>query len=296
MRRLPPLNALRAFEAAFRHRSFTRAAEELAVSHAAIGRHVRGLEARLGLRLFRRDGRGVVPTAEGRLLADAAAEAFERIETAVGALTASTAPGLLRLSVEPGFAVRWLAPRLAGFRRLHPRIEVALDPTAALSDLRHDPVDLAIRYGAGGWSDVVAEKLVDVVTFPVCAPALATRLSRPADLAGLVLLHEETTRHWSGWLDAQGVGALVDASRGPRLSDTALALEMAVLGHGVALGDNVTCAGDLATGRLVRPFAAALSAGAYWLVMPQDRRLSPAAGDFRAWLLAAMEDFLRAAG
>jgi LysR family glycine cleavage system transcriptional activator len=291
MRRLPSLNALRAFEAAARHRSFTLAAEELSVSHAAISRHVRGLEEALGLRLFRRDGRGVVPTEDGGHLADAAGEAFARIEAVVAELTGEPERGLLRLSVEPAFANRWLVPRLAAFQALHPLVEISIDPTTALADMRHDPIDLGIRYGRGGWSGVIAEELIAVKAYPVCAPDLAARLATPADLAGVVLLHEDTTRHWTDWLAAAGVEDAVDGTRGPRLSDTALALDAAARGHGVALGDDVTCLEELEAGWLVKPFATEIEADSYWLAMPEDRRLSAAAGTFRGWLLDAMERF-----
>lgn len=284
MRPLPPLNAVRAFEAAARRGSFTAAAAELGVSHAAISRHVRGLEARLGVPLLLRDGRGLAPTEAGRAFAAVVADAFDRLSRGMVAISAEAGRGRLRLSVEPAFAGRWLVPRLGDFRQSHPGIDIELDPTLRLADFRGDQTDLAIRYGRGGWPGVAAEKLVQVMDYPVCAPALAVTLATPADLRGQTLLHDESAQTWSLWLAEVGVEG-IDATRGPRFHDVALALDAAMAGQGVAMGDDVLCARDIAAGRLVRLFDVSVPRSWYWLAMPEDRRLSPAAGAFRAWLL-----------
>ncbi|MGK9235256.1 transcriptional regulator GcvA [Inquilinus limosus] len=284
MRPLPPLNAVRAFEAAARRGSFTAAAAELGVSHAAISRHVRGLEARLGVPLLLRDGRGLAPTEAGRAFAAVVADAFDRLSQGMVAIAAEAGRGRLRLSVEPAFAGRWLVPRLGEFRKIHPAIDIELDPTNRLVDLRAEQTDLAIRYGPGGWTGVVAEALVRVMDYPVCAPALAASLRRPEDLRDQTLLHDESAQTWALWLKAAGVEG-IDATRGPRFHDVALALDAAMAGQGVAMGDDVLCARDIAAGRLARLFDVSVPRSWYWLVMPEGRRLSPAAGAFRAWLL-----------
>lgn len=287
MRPLPPLNAVRAFEAAARRGSFTAAAAELGVSHAAISRHVRGLEARLGVPLLLRDGRGLAPTEAGRAFAAVVADAFDRLSQGMVAIAAEAGRGRLRLSVEPAFAGRWLVPRLGDFRKVHPGIDIELDPTQRLVDLRAEQTDLAIRYGAGGWSGVVTERLVRVMDYPVCAPALAPALRQPADLRGQTLLHDESAQTWALWLVAAGVAG-IDATRGPRFHDVALALDAAMAGQGVAMGDDVLCARDIASGRLVRLFDVTVTRNWYWLVMPEGRRLPPAAGAFRSWLLGCL--------
>jgi LysR family glycine cleavage system transcriptional activator len=297
MRRLPPLNALRAFEAAARHRSFTAAAEELGVTHAAIGRHVRGLEAQLGRALFHRDGRGVVPTALGGDLARVAGEAFDTLAAGLDRLIEADVPaGRVRISLEPAFAARWLVPRLGDLGARYPRVDVVLDPTQRLVDFRRETADLAIRYSAGGpWPGTVAEKLADVEGFPVCAPALAATLATPEDLRHAILLHDESPREWAVWLAAAGAAG-VDAARGTRFNDAALALEAAAHGQGVALGDSALAGDDLLAGRLVQPFVTRIAYGSYWLVMAEGRRLSPAAGAFRAWIGDAMAAFLAGLG
>lgn len=284
MRSLPPLNAVRAFEAAARRGSFTAAAAELGVSHAAISRHVRGLEARLGVPLLRREGRGLAPTEAGEAFAAVVADAFDRLSQGMVTIAAFAGRGRLRLSVEPAFAGRWLVARLGAFRDRHPGIDVELDPTQRLADFRTDQTDLAIRYGRGGWPGVVAERLVRVMDYPVCAPALAAALAAPADLKRQTLLHDESAQTWALWLAAAGVTD-IDATRGPRFHDVALALDAAAAGQGVAMGDDVLCARDIAAGRLVRLFDIEVPRNWYWLVMPEGRRLSPAAGAFRSWLL-----------
>ncbi|MFE0758926.1 transcriptional regulator GcvA [Inquilinus sp. NPDC058860] len=287
MRPLPPLNAVRAFEAAARRGSFTAAAAELGVSHAAISRHVRGLEARLGVPLLLREGRGLAPTEAGRAFAAVVADAFDRLSQGMVVIAAEAGRGRLRLSVEPAFAGRWLVPRLGAFRKLHPGIDIELDPTLRLADFRADQTDLAIRYGRGGWPGLAVEKLMQVMDYPVCAPAVAAGLATPADLRGQTLLHDESAQTWSLWLAAAGITG-IDASRGPRFLDVALALDAAMAGEGVAMGDDVLCARDIAAGRLVRLFDVSVPRSWYWLAMPEDRRLSPAAGAFRAWLLGEL--------
>jgi LysR family glycine cleavage system transcriptional activator len=285
-RRLPPLNALRAFEAAARHASFSAAGKELNVTHGAVSHQVRGLEEHLGVLLFHRTGRAVALTAEGRRLLPALTEAFDRIGRAVAEL-GGEADRPLAIGVEPSFAARWLVLRLARFRQAHPGIEVSLLPSTQLVDFDREDVDLAIRYGRGGWPGLIVERLMDDTYFPVAAPEIASRLAKPADLAGETLLHEESTSYWQAWLELAGVADVVDAGRGPRFTESSLALQAAAAGQGVALGGAALGGLDLADGRLVRPFALeSPSEARYWLVRPPRSRRNPKAEAFRTWLLA----------
>lgn len=290
-RRLPSLNALKAFEAAARHESFTGAAEELFVTHAAISRHIRDLEEWLGTSLFTRTGRGVELTEPGRrfgarltLLLDGLAEAT-REAAAVGDVRQ------LKVSVEPAFASRWLVPRLGRFNDLHPDIELSIDPTNRLADFRSGEADVGIRYGVGGWEDVEALKLTDVVIFPVAAPELiagATGL-KPSDLAGYNLLHESRKQWWTDWLAAAGVTGVEDW-RGTVFQNH-LAIEAAEAGQGFALGDQILCTDSILEGWLVRPFDFDLKDhGTYWIVRQKDSKETVPARAFRDWVMAEMAD------
>lgn len=295
-RRLPNLNALRAFEAAARLESFTRAADELAVTHAAISRHIRGLEAELGLALFHRTGRGVTATEAGRALADGVGAGLDRMAEAVTQLRGEAAAAVLRVSVEPALASRWLIPRLGRFQAAHPKVEVEIDPTPSLARFGVDRVDVALRYGAGGWRDAVVRELLPVRSFPVCTPAVAARLHSPADLANVPLIHDETPKAWGDWLAAAGVGDRVDGDRGARYLDTALAMDAAAAGLGVALGDTVISPPDLHSGRLVRPFAAEVGGLAYHVLWPHG---APETGPIKAfcdWVRAEAAAFLDGGG
>jgi LysR family glycine cleavage system transcriptional activator len=285
--RLPPLNALRAFEVAARHNSFTGAATELRVSHAAISRHVRSLEARLGVTLFRRAKRGVELTDDGMRYLKAVSAAFESIAEATEAL-AKPREVRVRVSVEPAFAGRWLIRRLGRFQEAHPDIDVVLDASPRLVDLTRDEADLAIRYGQGGWPGVRQDQLASSRLYPVGRKELRGRRRAafaPDELRAFVLLHEDDGSLWRRWFAAAGM-VDVNVSRGPRILETALALDAAVAGQGIALADEALAADDLATGRLVKLCDVALADGAYFLLsLPSAQRRRPLAA-FRDWLLA----------
>jgi LysR family glycine cleavage system transcriptional activator len=286
-RRLPPLNALRAFEAAGRHGSFTKAAAELHVTHAAISHQVRGLEEHLGRPLFRRATRAVKLTDAGQTLLPALTEAFDRMAEAVRRLGADDREGTLTVSLTPAFAARWLVPRLASFQSEHPEIDVRLAPSIALVDFARDEVDLAVRYGHGRWPGLRAERLLSLDMAPVCAPSLMdgpVPLRAPADLRHHTLLHDDLGENWRRWLVAAGVSG-VDPARGPKFGDENLIIQAAIQGQGVAVAESALVATDIAAGRLVRPFDIALpSAAGYYVVTPQaagERRKVKA---FRDWL------------
>ncbi|MFV3127468.1 transcriptional regulator GcvA [Niveispirillum sp. KHB5.9] len=294
MRRLPPLTHLRAFEAAARHESLSRAAEELNVAHPALSRQIRDLEAWLGCPLFTRHNRGLSLTEAGRAYRDAAVAAFDLLESATGLLRA--APPLagrsrLILSVEPSFAQRWLIPRLGGFRARHPEVEVVVDATRAPADFRKGGADLGIRYGSGPWPGLQAQLLSVVVNFPVCAPRLAAQL--PADPARLLdgdLLLEEMDMPWHSWFRAAGV-AVTAPLRGTRFYDAGNAIDAAAAGQGLALGDTILAADDVAAGRLVRPYPQTAIYDAYQLVAPAPHFRRPAVKAFVEWVTETMHAF-----
>jgi len=290
-RRLPPLGAVRAFEAAGRRLSFTKAAEELHVTQAAVSHQIRQLEAWLGLPLFRRGNRSVELTEPGRDYLAAASLALDLLAQATGRLVEREAGGQLAVSVLPSFAARWLVPRLGDFRERHPEIDVRIAASSDLVDFARDDVDLAIRYGSGGWPGLRAVRFLEEEIFPVCSPRLlqgARPLRVPADLAQHVLLHDDSEEDWRRWLVAAGVAG-VDATRGPVIDDSSMVLQAAVDGQGVALTRSALAALDLAAGRLVRPFDVSLrSRFAYWLVAPERAFERPKVKAFVDWVLEAV--------
>jgi LysR family glycine cleavage system transcriptional activator len=294
--RLPPLNALRAFEVAARHNSFTGAATELRVSHAAVSRHVRSLEARIGVTLFRRAKRGVELTPEGARYLKAVSAAFESIAEATEAL-AKPRYVQVRVSVEPAFAGRWLIQRLGRFQVAHPDVDVVLDASPQLLDLTRDETDLAIRYGQGGWPGVRQDLVASSRVVAVGRKELRGRRRSafaPDELRAFVLLHEDDGALWRRWFAAAGI-ADVNVSRGPRILETGLALDAAVAGQGIALADEALIADDLANGRLVKLCDKALADGAYYLLsLPSASRRRPLAA-FRDWLLAETASLRRSA-
>ncbi len=286
-RRLPPLNALRTFEVAARHNGFTGAAAELRVSHAAVSRHVRSLEARLGVTLFRRAKRGVELTEDGMRYLKAVSAAFESIAEATEAL-AKPKDVRVRISVEPAFAGRWLIRRLGRFQAAHPDVDVVLDSSPRLVDLTRDEADLAVRYGQGGWPGVRQDLLASSRVFAVGRKELRGRRRAafaPDQLRAFILLHEDDGSLWRRWFAAAGI-ADVNVGRGPRILETGLAIDAAVAGQGIALADEALIADDLANGRLVKLCDVALADGAYYLLsLASAQRRRPLAA-FRDWLLA----------
>jgi len=294
-RRLPPLNALRAFEAAGRHASFTGAAAELNVSHAAISRHVRGLEERLGVRLFRVVSRGVELTAPGHTYLAAVTPALDAIALATEAL-APDPDGTVSVSCEPTFAVKWLMPRLGSFQALYPGIEIKIDASSALADLEHHESDVAIRYGSGTWPDLAMDLISESPSYPVGAPGLGQPcpgapgacLLEPEQILEHKLLHEDNGALWKRWFAEAGLRSIVL----PPVSglSTMLVIEAALAGQGLALISDDLATADLASGRLVRYSDVALDYGGYFLVYLDKtmRRRAPEA--FRDWILSESRD------
>jgi LysR family glycine cleavage system transcriptional activator len=285
-RSLPPLNALRAFEAAARELSFKRAAAELHVTEGAISHQVRALEDAVGVKLFVRLHRGLRLSEAGARYAPALQAAFDALDAATRALAPKRGGrARLRVSALPSFAASWLVPRLGAFHARHPRIDLALHSSAELADLARDPVDVAIRYGRGDYPGLHVEPLMTDAIAPVASPRLA--LTRPDQLRRHTLLHDGTSAGWRDWLAAAGVRG-VDAERGLSFDDSGQLVQAAVAGHGVALARLRLAEADLRAGRLVQPFAAAQPAPfAYYVACLPARAEEPAIRAFRRFLQRA---------
>jgi LysR family glycine cleavage system transcriptional activator len=295
---LPPLNALRAFSAAARHLSFTRAAQELHVTQTAVSHQMRILEQHLGLPLFVRLPRRLTLTPEGQAYARELGHVFERVAQATAALRADPGREQLSLTTTQSVAARWLTPRLGRFIAGHPDTDLRLIATERFVDFAREPVDVGIRFGYGRYAGLRSEKVMDDELFPVCSPALlgggsaraaGRRTRRALDLRRCVLLHDDSADGWRRWLRASagvGIGAGVDVGRGHTFTDANLTLQAAADGHGVALGRRVLVARDLASGLLVRPFAQSVPCEqAYYLVTSEHAADQPKVRRFRAWLL-----------
>jgi LysR family glycine cleavage system transcriptional activator len=292
-RNLPPLNALRAFEAAARHLSITLASEELHVTPAAISHQIRLLEDHIGLPVFARNGRGLVLTDAGAAGLKDLQDGFAKLASAMDAIDSLGETGLLTISVAPSFAAKWLLPRLHLFQEQHPEIDVHVSASMQLVDFARERIDLAIRYGAGNYPDLSFEKLLPEAVFPVCSPAYLLKhgpLQSPLDLTGLTLLHDDSPDNdpscptWDMWLRASRA-ADVDATRGPRFNQASLVLEAAILGRGVALAKSTLAAADIAARRLVSPFAATHPIDfAYYIVAPKAKLNLPKVSHFCNWL------------
>ncbi|MFN0192598.1 MAG: transcriptional regulator GcvA [Aestuariivirga sp.] len=290
-RRLPSLNALKAFEAAARLEGFTDAANELFVTHAAISRHIRELEEWLGTELFIRTGRGVTPTEAGRRFGSQLTPLFDAMAAATREAAAQGDVRRLLVTVEPATASRWLVPRLGRFNELHPDIELVIDPSMRLVNFRAGEADVGIRYGPGGWDDVDSFKLADPVTFPVCAPSLIEDRPglTPADLRDFTLLHEDRKQWWTQWLTAAGADPEL-GQRGPTFN-AQLAIEAAEAGQGFALSDQVLVTDSLAEGWLTKPFILETKeTWAYWVVRAKGIKETAPVRAFREWLMAEMAE------
>ena len=290
MGHLPSIQTLRAFEAAGRLRSYSRAAEELALTHGAISHRIRELEARMGERLFEREGNSMRPTPAGQELLASVRHGLRLLERAFETRRVA-GPRPLVASVLPVLASCWLVPRLSDFRARHPDIEVELRVTTELARFGRDGVDVALRYGPGGWPGVHGRRLGDEIVFPVCSPDYARRLSieRPADLARCRLLRTPW-QPWSPWFQAAGL-AWDEPRDGPLYPDSSLLLRAAMAGEGVALSRRLLMADDLAAGRLCHPFDIVIAdPNSYYLVWPTSSVRTAEVARLGDWLEHAMTD------
>ena len=301
-RRLPPLNALRAFEAAARHMNFSRAADELSVTPGAVSQQIQNLEDYIGGPLFKRTPKGLLLTDAAQTALPALREAFDRLAEAASLLTAVEEGRRLTVSVAPSFAAKWLVPRLGRFEAAHPEIEVWVNTGLELVDFTSGEIDLAIRYGSGRYPGLEVTRLLGETVSPVASPALLEEhpLAQLSDLAHQTLLHDgspdadESCPDWSMWLAARGVKG-VDGARGPRFNQSSLVIEAAVNGRGVALAKQTLAQADLDAGRLVQPFEDATAVDfAYFIVHPKAKARLKQVRAFTAWVLAEAEAHERA--
>jgi LysR family transcriptional regulator, glycine cleavage system transcriptional activator len=283
--RLPPMQALRAFEAAARTSSLSRAAESLHLTHGAISHQIKSLEADLGVRLVERAGRGIRLTDEGERFASRVRAILSDLGDAVREVNERANPRQLRVSVMPSFAARWLLPRIGRFFASHPDIDVDVSANNAIADFKRDDVDVAIRQGLGAWPGVTTEFMLDDVYFPVCSPRLAKgRLpAHPSDLARYILLRSEGDL-WKPWFEEADLD-WPEPSRGPMYSDSSHTVQAAIEGQGIALARTSLLGNDLRNGVLIRLFEIEVpSPRKYFLVYPPRLADSPNLIAFRQWL------------
>lgn len=295
--RIPPLNALRAFEAAARHLSLVAAANELCVTPAAISHQIKGLEDYLRVALFKRVKRRVVLTEQGQLILPELKQAFALIGRAMDSLAKAETRDVLTVSATPAFAAKWLLPRIHLFREQHPEIDVRLDASHDAEDLERCQVDVAVRFSSGAYPGLESRPLRPSIPeriFPVCSPTLLEGkhpLKRPSDLQYHTLLHDETVKGtgalpcWQTWLAAAGVDS-VAANRGLRFNNSVLAIDAAINGQGVALSCGFVVADDLAAGRLVRPFDTPCNLEHNYYVVYARSRAGGKVEKFYQWLVA----------
>jgi LysR family glycine cleavage system transcriptional activator len=287
-RRLPSLNAIKAFEAAARHESFTRAADELCVTQGAVSQQVRALEAELGLKLFLRERQRLFISEAGRSYLEVVRDALDRLADGTARLLERQNAGVLTVSTSPNFAAKWLVHRLGSFAEAHPEINLRVGASLHHVDFVREDVDLAIRHGDGAWPGLHVTRLCSEELFPVCSPRLLagrSPLREPADLRHHRLLKQDGGE-WVRWLKAAGVD-VADLSSGPQFSQASMAIDAAIDGQGVAIARTALAARDLLAGHLVRPFALALPAPyAYWIVGPKNTTQLPKIRTFRAWLVS----------
>ena len=292
-RRAAPLTSLRSFEAAARRLSFAAAAHELFVTPAAVSHQVKGLEKYLGIALFERHNRSVALTEAGAKLAASLHGLFSELNEALMQIKEPTGPRV-RVSALPSLAAKWLVPRLHRFEAVHPTLKVRIDTSDHLVNFAYEPVDIALRYGAGNYPGLHVERLMAADAFPVCSPRLLGNddppLRKPADLRGQTLLHDESSNrspgvpNWAIWLEAAGA-TKVNSLRGPVFGSIHLAIEAALAGHGVAMGIAPLVEHDLCSGRLVRPFELKLpNTFSFWVVCDRKRATDPIIRKFRNWL------------
>jgi len=294
MRRLPPLNAIRAFESAGRHLSFTKAAEELNVTPAAISQQVRNLEDILGVPLFRRLTRALLLTEAGQAALPILGEGFDRLVNGIDRINAYEEGGILTVTAAPSFAAKWLVRRLPRFDELYPDIRVRLDPSLHVVDFERENVDIAVRFGDGNYPGFRSDRLMMESISPVCSPSLLNGqipLHQPRDLGNHTLIHVDwglgnsTQPDWTMWLLTAGADN-VNPARGPVFTTEILALEAVLEGNGVALVNRALVANDVAAGRMVWPFELTLETEyGFFIVCPEHTADLPKNAAFREFLL-----------
>lgn len=296
-RPLPPLNALRAFDATARHLSFSKAAEELHVTPAALSHQIRGLEDQLGLKLFHRRARGIELTEHARTIHPGIQAGFESLRQAVDRLDRTQQDRVLVVSASPGLTAKWLVPRLYRFLAKHPEIDTRISASTGFVNFARDDVDVGIRLSSGAHPDLYVEKISDEWVLPLCSPRLLDGerpLAHPHDLAGFTLIQVDLpglVPTWEDWLRAAGIDG-VDTTRGLRLNVADHALDAAIEGVGVVLAYKVVASRDIGLGRLVVPFGPEIPVRgrAYHFVCPKGHEKRAPVKAFRDWIFGEIED------
>jgi LysR family transcriptional regulator, glycine cleavage system transcriptional activator len=301
LEQFPGLRSLRAFNAAARHLSFTKAADEMGVTPAAISHQIKELEDQIGVALFTRTSRSMTLTREGEILSAAAAESLDTLSRAVKRIKRLENRKVLKVSASPSIAAKWLVPRLDRFLDQSPGAEVRVDVSTTALDFERDDVDIAIRFGQGRYPGLKSDLLFTDKIFPVCSPRIITKekpLAQPKDLLRHTLIHLEYEAqgvvwpNWKMWMLAAGITDF-DDKRGMHFGQTSLTVQAAIDGHGVALGDSNLVADDISEGRLVKPFELSLRAPsqfAYHVVSPMDTTNNPLVEAFRQWALSEAKE------
>ncbi len=297
LRHIPGLQSLKAFDASARHLSFTRAAAELNVTPAAISHQIKELEKQIGVSLFLRTSRHMQLTRQGHILRPAITDALAGLTSALQRIRQAENPTQIRVTASPSIAAKWLVPRLDRFLDTVPGADVRIDVSSSVLDFERDDVDVAIRFGDGNYPGLAVDKLFSDTLFPVCSPALLkgrNPIREPRDLLLHTLIHLDYEAqgavwpNWRMWMQAAGITDFND-TRGLHFSQTSLAVQAAIDGHGVALGDSSLVADDIAAGRLVKPFVLSLKSPtqfAYHLITAKDLASRPITRAFRNWILA----------
>lgn len=295
-RQLPPLNGLRAFEAAARHLSFTKAADELHVTPAAISQQVKNLEDYFDVQLFKRLTRALRLTDAGQSVLPTLQEGFDKLIEVDQALRSRENERIITVSVAPSFGAKWLVPRLERFQKRYPEYDLRLDASDDLVDFNRDDIDVGVRYGGGEYPGLESVCLLNEITIPVCSPALQEGehpLKTPADLKHHALLHaqwrmeDDTTPNWRMWLRAAGLTD-INADRGPQFNMETMIVQAAIAGQGVALVSSAYIADDLRQGRLIRPFPEAVNQETkfcHYVVYPKTSRNDTRVVAFRDWIV-----------
>ncbi|WP_282609811.1 transcriptional regulator GcvA [Pelagibius sp. Alg239-R121] len=294
-RHLPPLNSLRAFEAAARHLSFRQAAEELNVTPAAISQQIKQLEATLSVELFTRTTRALALTDAAEAALPEIRNGFDSLDGGVRTLRAQRDGGILTVSVSPSFGMRWLLPRLERFRQTYPDIDVRIDASNQLTDFGRGGVDVALRYGRGNYKGLTSERLITDIAFPVCSPNLLPdpqQLLEPEDLHNHALLHvdwvmeSESAPTWARWLQRANITD-IDTRGGLRFSMDDMAVSAAISGLGIVVAARAFVVADLAAGRLVKPFSSELDMPTefhHYAVYPAQKAAQPKVSAFLDWV------------
>lgn len=296
-RRLPPLNSLKSFEAAGRLLSFTRAAQELNVTQAAVSHQIKVIEEYLGVTLFVRYPRKLALTERGKALLPEVIEAFDKVSNAIGAISQEPASKMVSVRLAPSFAAKWLSPRLKYFWLQYPEVDLCLYHAHPAVDFDREEIDIAVTYGKGDWPGVVADSLLSLDFFPVCSPTFMLNDKPLSDINNLryyTLLHDANYQCWSDWIKLAGIEE-INSSKGTIIDDTNVLIQAAVDGQGVALGSTTFVQDLLDSGKLIRPFDITLeNEFAYYIVCPEAHLKNPSVQAFKNWLLELANEQVQA--